>query len=239
MTPFGTSGRIIVMIHKTGRLAWLPLLILVMVSVFSIFTPRVSADHSRFRVVVLCENGDEFPAHESWSDDELCTNSNGGVQVKAIGRVYVYSCHNGSVIRNEAFFDNYEESLCANSVPADEVDPDVNAPTNINTPQFVKSDCQGQNISGGQPEELPDGEKNPDHCGILDFLVIFINILSALIGIVIVGSIIYGGIQYSTAGSDPQKVSAAKNRIRNAIIAFIFFLFSYTILNFLVPGGVF
>lgn len=82
------------------------------------------------------------------------------------------------------------------------------------------------------------GPVDSSNCGILRYLVIFINVLSALAGIAIVGSIIYGGIQYSMAGSDPQKVSEAKGRIRNAIIALMFFLFMYALLNYLVPGGV-
>lgn len=77
-----------------------------------------------------------------------------------------------------------------------------------------------------------------NNCGIMRYLKIFINVLSALAGVVIVGSIVGGGIQYSMAGSDPQKVQAAKARIRNAIIALLFFLFGYGLLNYLVPGGV-
>lgn len=74
-------------------------------------------------------------------------------------------------------------------------------------------------------------------CGITRYLVLFINVLSVLAGIVIAASIAYGGIQYSTSGSDPQRVSAAKDRIRNAIIALVFFIFGYSILNYLIPGG--
>lgn len=80
---------------------------------------------------------------------------------------------------------------------------------------------------------------NEDNCGIVRYIVVIINILSALVGVAVVASIIIGGIQYSTAGSDPQKVQAAKARIRNAIIALLFFIFGYAILNFLVPGGLF
>jgi hypothetical protein len=94
-----------------------------------------------------------------------------------------------------------------------------------NEPSYIESDCN-------------DSDINQDNCGIVKYLVLFINFLSGIVGIVVVGSIIYGGIQYSTAGSDPQKVSAAKSRIRNAIIALIFFLFMYSLLNYLVPGGV-
>lgn len=86
--------------------------------------------------------------------------------------------------------------------------------------------------------ESPDEQLNQENCGIIKYIVLFINVLSGIAGIVIVASIIIGGIQYSAAGPDPQKVSAAKARIRNAIIALVFFLFGVAILNFLVPGGI-
>lgn len=81
------------------------------------------------------------------------------------------------------------------------------------------------------------GSPDSSNCKIIEYLVTFINILSVLAGIVIAGSIAYGGIQYSMSAADPQKVSAAKERIRNAIIALVFFIFGYAILNYLVPGG--
>lgn len=87
-----------------------------------------------------------------------------------------------------------------------------------------QGDCTNPNIS-------------ENNCGIVRYLVVIINALSALVGVAVVASIIVGGIQYSAAGSDPQKVQAAKNRIRNAIIALLFFLFGYGFLNFLIPGG--
>jgi hypothetical protein len=65
----------------------------------------------------------------------------------------------------------------------------------------------------------------------------FINFLAALVGVAVVISIVIGGIQYGSSAGDPQKVSAAKNRIRNAIVALLTFLFLYALLNFLIPGG--
>jgi len=96
----------------------------------------------------------------------------------------------------------------------------------------VRNDCQGPSIKAHLPKE------DPNHCGILDYLVTIIDVLVGLAGVAIVGTIVYGGIQYSMAGSDPQKVAASKDRIRNAIIALIFLLFGFAILNYLVPGGV-
>lgn len=84
-----------------------------------------------------------------------------------------------------------------------------------------------------------EGPLSSENCRIIYYIVTFINILSGLAGIIIVASIIVGGIQYSAAGPDPQKVSAAKARIRNAVIALLLLLFGVGLINFLVPGGVF
>jgi uncharacterized membrane protein YraQ (UPF0718 family) len=64
-----------------------------------------------------------------------------------------------------------------------------------------------------------------------------INFLSAGVGIIVVGSIIVGGIQYALAGNNPQAVSAAKKRIQDTLIALLAFFFIYAFLQWLVPGG--
>lgn len=64
-----------------------------------------------------------------------------------------------------------------------------------------------------------------------------VNALTALVGVAVVVSIIIGGIQYSSSEGDPGKASAAKNRIKNAIIALVAFILLYSFLNFLIPGG--
>jgi hypothetical protein len=79
---------------------------------------------------------------------------------------------------------------------------------------------------------------NLQQCSLIyDYVDPFIDFLSALVGVAVVASIVIGGIQYSSSAGDPSKASAAKNRIRNAIIALVTFLLLYAILNFLIPGG--
>lgn len=80
---------------------------------------------------------------------------------------------------------------------------------------------------------------NSKNCGIVKYIVQITNVLGGMVGVVIVGSIIWGGIQYSAAGSDPQGVAAARKRIRNAIIALVVFIFTYAFVQWLVPGGLF
>ncbi len=76
-------------------------------------------------------------------------------------------------------------------------------------------------------------------CSITDRLQTIANFLSAGVGIIIVIMLIIGGIQYTTAGGDPGKVAAAKNRILNAIYALIAFFFLYSFLQWIIPGGIF
>lgn len=72
-----------------------------------------------------------------------------------------------------------------------------------------------------------------------NMLVMFINILTAVAGLAIVGSIIVGGIQYMTAGGNAAQVSSAKNRIVVSIASLFLLSFGYAILQWLVPGGIF
>lgn len=78
------------------------------------------------------------------------------------------------------------------------------------------------------------------HCDLVQLYVNpAIRLLSILVGLVIGASLVMGGVQYAAAGSDPQKVSAAKSRISNTLMAFFAYAFMYAFLNFLIPGGVF
>lgn len=104
----------------------------------------------------------------------------------------------------------------------------------------------GSTSRGSLPSDTPppsdckpdDGERlNKDNCGIVAYVVLAIQVLSAMVGIVVVGSIMFAGIQYTTAGSDPQKVSAAKSRVRNSLLALFLFIFTFAFLNWLIPGG--
>ena len=81
---------------------------------------------------------------------------------------------------------------------------------------------------------------NVQHCDLITkYVNPLINFLAALVGVAVVISIVIGGIQYGSSAGDPAKVTAAKNRIRNAIIALVTFLLLYALLNFLIPGGLF
>lgn len=78
-------------------------------------------------------------------------------------------------------------------------------------------------------------ELNP----ILDVAFALFRFLSAGVGLVVIGSIIIAGIQYSASRGNPQATGAAIKRITNALVGLLIYIFAFAILNFIVPGGLF
>ena len=78
------------------------------------------------------------------------------------------------------------------------------------------------------------GSGNP----IFSYLQGLIPILTAGVGIVVVGAIIYGGIVYASARGDKNQTMEGVKIITNAVIALVMFILMAAILEFLVPGGV-
>lgn len=108
-----------------------------------------------------------------------------------------------------------------------------------------------------QDQGKPIGESTGGSCGVGDlaadntacqndnscqdifdkYLKPFIRLLSAAVGILAVAAVIFGGIQFSASGGDPQKVANAKKHITNALIALVAYLLLFAFLNFIIPGG--
>lgn len=66
----------------------------------------------------------------------------------------------------------------------------------------------------------------------------FIAFLSAAVGIVVVLSIVYSAIQYSSAGGDAQKIAVARGRIQKSIMALLAYLVLWAFLQWVIPGGI-
>lgn len=76
-----------------------------------------------------------------------------------------------------------------------------------------------------------EGAGNP----IYDYLRAIIIFIGAAIGIAVVISIIVAGIQYSSAAGNPQNIAKAKERIVNAVIGLLLYLFLAAIIRYLIP----
>lgn len=79
---------------------------------------------------------------------------------------------------------------------------------------------------------------NEGNCGIYKHLTRFVNAASALVGVVVVIMIVVRGIQYSAARDNPQATASARNGIWQALLALMLYLFMFSFLQWLVPGGI-
>lgn len=73
---------------------------------------------------------------------------------------------------------------------------------------------------------------------IEDLIAFIINILTAGVGIVAVGALVYAGILYTTAAGNPDQTKKAITMITNIVIGIIAYALMYLVLNFIVPGGI-
>ena len=71
---------------------------------------------------------------------------------------------------------------------------------------------------------------------IMDALFAIIRFLSIGVGLVIIGSLVVAGIQFTSSRGDPQGSANALKRVQSTFIALLLFLFTYAILNYIVPG---
>lgn len=90
--------------------------------------------------------------------------------------------------------------------------------------------CCPKTVSGTGNEAI-------QKCTFEKYINPVIFLLSLIVGVAVVGGIIWGGIQYSMSAGDPQKVTKAKSTITKALTALVIFLVFVPAVMFLSPGG--
>lgn len=89
--------------------------------------------------------------------------------------------------------------------------------------------CKGVNDKSGKPEDSAAWK----------LLLLALNIMTAGIGILAVGGIVYGALMYTTSSDNQDQTKKAKEIIRNVVIGIVAYAGMYLLLNFLIPGGIF
>jgi len=77
-----------------------------------------------------------------------------------------------------------------------------------------------------------------DGGAIYKILAMIIKILSTGVGVLAVLGIIIGGVIYLTSSGDASRMAKAKKRITEVVIGLIVYGVMFTVLEFLIPGGV-
>ncbi|HLZ15298.1 MAG TPA: hypothetical protein VKQ34_04920 [Candidatus Saccharimonadales bacterium] len=81
---------------------------------------------------------------------------------------------------------------------------------------------------------------NQDGCSaIMDAAFAIIRALSAGVGVVVVASVVWAGVQYTMSRGDPNETAKALTRVRETLIALLVFIFGAALLDYLIPTGFF
>lgn len=134
-------------------------------------------------------------------------------------------------------------------VSAIEVEETNTSTTSSNTAESVANDDNCENL--GENENCVGGVKTSIiniSCGGTDniedscvwvLLITGINIMTAGIGILAVGGIVYGGILYATSDGNTNSTAKAIKTIQNVVIGILAYALMFSFLNFIIPGGMF
>lgn len=94
---------------------------------------------------------------------------------------------------------------------------------------YVGSDLAGDSHCLGSKEQNP----------IYKMIARFVQIFTGIFGLLLVGMIIYAGIEYITAQGSPDHVKSAKSHLEQAATGLVLFVLMFGILELIIPGGVF
>lgn len=73
---------------------------------------------------------------------------------------------------------------------------------------------------------------------IMTWIKAILQFLATGVGIAVVGGIIWGGLLYMTARDSSAQTEKAVMVIVNSLLGLILFIFTYAIINFIIPGGI-
>lgn len=124
----------------------------------------------------------------------------------------------------------------SNPNPAPATDPTTTTPPPTTDQTTGNGTCGG---SGDQVTTTINFGCSQTGNPAIDLMFAILRFMVAGVGVVVIASVIVGGIQYITAQGEPQKQAAARGRVVNALLALLFYLFIFAILQWLVPGGIF
>lgn len=130
-------------------------------------------------------------------------------------------------------YNQTNQTICSGVVKSDAANGNNYCGIGPNAVQTsINFGCKGTACYG-----MAGSKSCPDMSPITDIIYAIIRFLSIGVGIVVVASMVYAGMQYIGSRGEPQATEQAVNRIRSNIIAIIIYIFAYAILSFVIPPG--
>lgn len=91
------------------------------------------------------------------------------------------------------------------------------------------------------PSEICEAakEENLETSGVWLILVYVLNILTAGVAVVALAGVVYGSVMYTSSAGNPEQTKKAMGIIQNVVIGILAYAVMYSLLQWLIPGGVF
>ena len=105
------------------------------------------------------------------------------------------------------------------------------------TPVSAEAECGGVDTALINCSQTGGG--GVENSGLWGILLIVINVMTAGVGVLALAGIVYGAVLYTSAGGSPEQIKKARTIFTNVVIGVLAFAGMYTLLQFIVPGGVF
>lgn len=96
----------------------------------------------------------------------------------------------------------------------------------------------GAGGTNGTGATITRSANSGDSNKLYSYVQIFVIVISVAGGIAIVGSLVWAGIRYATAGGDSGAISKAKTRIVFTLIALVLYLMLYSLVTWLIPSEI-
>lgn len=101
---------------------------------------------------------------------------------------------------------------------------------------------EGLPLGADEPESQAC-EGGGDDCDINNLSLVrrlnwLVNFLALIVLPIITIMMVIAGIQYSSSQGNPQGQQAAKNKLKNLVVSVVAFIFIWTLLEWLIPGGI-
>jgi hypothetical protein len=111
--------------------------------------------------------------------------------------------------------------------------------TSLSNKTSAASFCDNIVILKPLCSESGQNGSGPENNDIWKLLVKAINILTDGIIVVAIGGFIYAGVLYSSAGGNQDNIKKAKDIMQNIVMGLLAYAAMYSLLNFIIPGGMF
>ena len=174
---------------------------------------------------ILCADGTIVPLDAGITPADFCAGTpptgHGGLANPATGTGGTGGA--GGNCTNTSFAQGGDMEACG-------LGPAVNDPV-----------IQGVDTCGGSENSVRIGFEigcKGEGNAIMDMVLALLRFITTGVGVLVIGSVIVAGIQYSAARGNPQATQAAIKRIQTSIGALLLYIFAFALINWIIPGTV-